>query len=690
MNRTNLLDIPTEVMVDILLPLLSARELSNMMICCKRLYSLVTDESLWRLLVQRDFSFSPSTLAKPSDPRWFRHLYRGLSHPRTFLWGSTDSSRLGIITGDPRLGRGVIRNQRYIDSPMEVYVPPEEGGGGTWSDGLRKELGVFRSRITGLGQNVGPTGARLNQSSSGTVGREQGRGDNVIESNEKWKGHGVVELQAGGWSFTARDMNGGVWVWGVLDGLGLIRFSVKNWSQSNCQIPQPTRIPLPCRATSISSGRKHLLILDEDNLIWEFTSYGKAYRHTSPSLTAPTTPGNSSSSIRKHIIQLSTGWNHSACLTSTGKIYIWFPFSSSYISTLTPDDRLDGPLRPLGSDDNDDDRSVRWGTVGDVTTLMDPLPVAPVWIREEERDERVRDRREKLEDEWKEWREGTMRGKKEDGEKVVKIASGLDFVVALKQCGEVWLAKVTEASVGNWQYLPFFSSPHISHITAQFESLTSYSLSSKLNHTRLSFPLSHLSSLLPDPLPTLQEKNVIQVVSGDYHNVALTADGKVFTWGKGDHGELGLGRTEYERMRTVDEPREVDFGEKVFAFGLAAAGWHTGALVLGKNAFMSINDSTENGHKQSSMEENTGDIDGKDGNGTGGTEHEPVEVGGAEEREESGDTVQEERMPGEFPGGNFAVPFRIGFPGRAMDGARMTVERHWRSRNPDSGPSHGT
>lgn len=29
-------------------------------------------------------------------------------------------------------------------------------------------------------------------------------------------GAGIVELQAGGWSFTARDMDGGLWVWGGL------------------------------------------------------------------------------------------------------------------------------------------------------------------------------------------------------------------------------------------------------------------------------------------------------------------------------------------------------------------------------------------------------------------------------------------------------------------------------------------
>jgi len=34
----------------------------------------------------------------------------------------------------------------------------------------------------------------------------------------KGMGMGVVDLQAGGWSFTARDMDGGVWVWGKLIG----------------------------------------------------------------------------------------------------------------------------------------------------------------------------------------------------------------------------------------------------------------------------------------------------------------------------------------------------------------------------------------------------------------------------------------------------------------------------------------
>ena len=61
---------------------------------------------------------------------------------------------------------------------------------------------------------------------------------------------------------------------GQLDGT-IIRFSAPSWEDSHCQVPEPTRMPLPCRADAISAGRRHLLVLDEDNLIWEQRSWGR-------------------------------------------------------------------------------------------------------------------------------------------------------------------------------------------------------------------------------------------------------------------------------------------------------------------------------------------------------------------------------------------------------------------------------
>ena len=96
---------------------------------------------------------------------------------------------------------------------------------------------------------------------------------------------------------------------------------------------------------------------------------------------------------------------------------------------------------------------------------------------------------------------------------------------------------------------------------------------------------------------------------GDYHNAALTADGKLLTWGQYSQGALGLGdplelepgspgafataaqrNLARERSREVPQavsiPTEVRFdhtGKKPrdrFCFAATAAGWHTGALVI--------------------------------------------------------------------------------------------------------------
>ncbi|KAI4884475.1 hypothetical protein NFI96_014103 [Prochilodus magdalenae] len=44
------------------------------------------------------------------------------------------------------------------------------------------------------------------------------------------------------------------------------------------------------------------------------------------------------------------------------------------------------------------------------------------------------------------------------------------------------------------------------------------------------------------PLKELSDRNVIQVVCGDHHCMALTHDGQLFTWGQNSNGQLGLGK----------------------------------------------------------------------------------------------------------------------------------------------------
>lgn len=107
-------------------------------------------------------------------------------------------------------------------------------------------------------------------------------------------------------------------------------------------------------------------------------------------------------------------------------------------------------------------------------------------------------------------------------------------------------------------------------------------------------------------LPELQNRGVISVVLGDYHYGALLEDGKLLTWGQvngcglGNPFTLPVGapggfKTEQDKIRgqqlrvqipAIEVPTEVRFDHglkqrrETFVFGVAAAGWHMGALVI--------------------------------------------------------------------------------------------------------------
>lgn len=113
----------------------------------------------------------------------------------------------------------------------------------------------------------------------------------------------------------------------------------------------------------------------------------------------------------------------------------------------------------------------------------------------------------------------------------------------------------------------------------------------------------------PNIIPALQNRSIISVIMGDYHNAALTADGKLLTWGQYSNGALGLGdplelelgspgafatetRRDLARETGIGIPREVSIPTEVrfdhtgkkprdrFCFAATAAGWHTGVLVI--------------------------------------------------------------------------------------------------------------
>ncbi|RLN04152.1 ultraviolet-B receptor UVR8-like [Panicum miliaceum] len=61
-------------------------------------------------------------------------------------------------------------------------------------------------------------------------------------------------------------------------------------------------------------------------------------------------------------------------------------------------------------------------------------------------------------------------------------------------------------------------------------------------HGRLGFGDDKSSHMVPLKVELLAGEDIVQVSCGGTHSVALTRDGRMFSYGRGDHGRLGYGR----------------------------------------------------------------------------------------------------------------------------------------------------
>eukprot|EP00742_Colponemidia_sp_Colp-10_P002990 GILJ01003191.1.p1 GENE.GILJ01003191.1~~GILJ01003191.1.p1 ORF type:complete len:574 (+),score=72.27 GILJ01003191.1:35-1756(+) len=95
----------------------------------------------------------------------------------------------------------------------------------------------------------------------------------------------------------------------------------------------------------------------------------------------------------------------------------------------------------------------------------------------------------------------------------------------------------------------------------------------KNDYGQLGLGMSTMSQDQPRFISELQAYNVVKVASGYYHSIALTDDHHVFCWGRNDYGQLGAGDTHNYRTPHLTEALE---GKGV---GQVAAGcYHTFAL----------------------------------------------------------------------------------------------------------------
>ncbi|CAH0477391.1 unnamed protein product [Peronospora belbahrii] len=74
----------------------------------------------------------------------------------------------------------------------------------------------------------------------------------------------------------------------------------------------------------------------------------------------------------------------------------------------------------------------------------------------------------------------------------------------------------------------------------------------------------------PHLLDRLNGEKVVQVACGAFHSAAVTEQGHVYIWGKEDYGMLGLGQTSDQQT-----PKRIEFFDNIPAHRVSCGGWHT-------------------------------------------------------------------------------------------------------------------
>ncbi|SPO29148.1 related to SAF1 - protein involved in proteasome-dependent degradation [Ustilago trichophora] len=540
---TNPLELPLPVVADNLLPLLSNRDLAALRSVSRQAKTLVEDEVLWKRKVVSDFTFPSHATARVGG--WF-NLYRGLSNPHVYVWGSTNNGRLGTV--------------------IESYQERQRLGISSFNGGVPYPLKL---------NTIDPWSAQ-----STSQGRRLGG-----SPQDKQDTGAVVEMVAGGWSFHARTSTGRVWYWGTMDG--------ETWGGPQSSAREPGK-PFPTPQLmhdippiqSLSGGRCHAVALTQDHEILEWRAWGTVWKLEGlpSSITDPPPPSFDNSHDQLHtpaksnIKQLEAGWSFSAVLTYTGEVWIWY--SDWLVDAFEH--------RYYGEDERA--AMMHAEPPGHEHRKVFPLTVTPVRLPPIILTEA----------------DSQQEQQPQQSRKIVQIAAGEDFIIALTEAGTIHridlhlsnptgdaadrIMRQAQELMGNdtdprdgrpilhrlmmtdfiqtsalWEHLSAFETPQsqpdfdaswlnggnvgkISHISAHFRRFVAFlsiippESESEEEEETIQQTLVLLGSPVvtqPGLIPELQAKGVIKVTMGDYHFGALTERGEILTWGSFSNGALG-------------------------------------------------------------------------------------------------------------------------------------------------------
>ncbi|CAE7217054.1 unnamed protein product [Rhizoctonia solani] len=112
---TQIVELPIELLIDHLLPCIPLQDLLSLSRTSKYFALVCGDDTFWKRKTSEEYNFEGAGSARTSG---FKHIYRGLRHPRVFVWGDGGNYRLAL-NKRKHSDHDYTRN---IDYPVELDI----------------------------------------------------------------------------------------------------------------------------------------------------------------------------------------------------------------------------------------------------------------------------------------------------------------------------------------------------------------------------------------------------------------------------------------------------------------------------------------------------------------------------------------------------------------------------------------
>ncbi|CAE6403869.1 unnamed protein product [Rhizoctonia solani] len=162
-----IIELPIELLIDHLLPCIPLRDLLSLSCTCKYFALVCRDDTFWKRKTSEEYNFEGAGSARTSG---FKHLYRGLRHPRVFVWGDAGNGRLAL---DKRkhTKRSNTHGEYDIDYPVELDIRHRvvHLAAGGWSfhaltdEGKVLVWGTLDSTSFEVGEDLGISSTRVQE-----------------------------------------------------------------------------------------------------------------------------------------------------------------------------------------------------------------------------------------------------------------------------------------------------------------------------------------------------------------------------------------------------------------------------------------------------------------------------------------------------------------------------------------------